>query len=289
MSWTREPLLHFVGAGAAIFVLFQLVGGTEEFALRRIVVGPERVDHLVQSWRRTWQREPTPAELRGLVDDYVLEEILYREALAMGLDRDDTIVRRRLRQKMEFISEELTPEPEPGDDELARFLAGNPESFLLPPVVDFEHVYLNLDRRGAGAEEDAARLLETLLSGDADSSDLGDPLLLPNRFESAPADEIAARLGRDFVRALLEVEPCQWQGPIESGFGLHLVRVESRTPGRMPELAEVRHAVRREWGAAWRAEQKAAFEARLRESYEVVFEPGAAAASVGTHASVVSP
>ncbi len=267
----REPLHHFLALGAGLFTLFG--GGGAGERPDEIVVSAGQIDHLVEIWMKTWQRPPTYDELQGLIEDRVMEEVLYREALALGLDRDDVIIRRRLRQKMEFIADDFAATAEPTDDELEAFLDEHPELFMVDARLTFRQIYLNQDRRGATARQDAERLL-VRLANDAgvDAEMLGDPLSLPHAYASSSQTDVARLFGREFAEGLLELEPGSWTGPIRSGYGLHLVRVDGRTDGRMPELSEVRDAVKRDWFAARRREAKEALYGRLRERYTVTVE-----------------
>ncbi len=185
----REPLVHFLVLGAGIFLLAALVGESDQDQPDQIVVSVGQIDRLVE----TWQRPPTQAELEGLVEDHIREEILYREALAMGLDRDDTIIRRRLRQKMEFLPQYLVEQAEPTDAELRNYLRENPDAFQVEARVSFQHIYLNLERRGTAAEGDARRLLADLKAngGPVEPAVLSDPILLPYDLESLSESEVA--------------------------------------------------------------------------------------------------
>jgi hypothetical protein len=271
--WLRDPLSHFLLAGAGLFLLYALVsdgGGARE---DRIVVSEARVTSLAETFQRTWMRPPTREELRGLVDDYVMEEILYREALALGLDRDDLVVRRRMRQKMEFLSEVAVPEP--GEADLAAHLEAHPERFALPPRTSFTQVFVDPERSD-GAPEARAEALLAELRRDADGpaeAPPGDPTLLPRSFERATPNEVRNQFGQEFARALDSLSEGAWQGPVASAFGLHLVRISAREPGRVPRLEEVREVVAREWTARRRDEERARFQERVREGYEIVLPP----------------
>ncbi len=273
MKWLREPLLHFLALGAGLFLLYGAVAGpVEEASVVEITAG--QVEQLVQGFQKTWQRPPTAAELDGLIEDRIREEIFYREALAMGLDRDDTIVRRRLRQKLEFISEDIAALVEPTESDLAVYLEEHADAFRRPSRLSFRHVYLNRDRRGEAALADAERLLAELEEREAaavavDVSALGDSLLLPSVYESLPEGEVAKLFGRDFAARLAEVPSDRWEGPVESGYGLHLVHVSERWEGELPELDEIRDVVEREWAVVRRAETAEAFYQSLRQRYEV--------------------
>ncbi len=270
----REPLLHFLVLGAGIFVLFGAVGDTRDEKSDRIVVSAGKIENLVELWRRTWQRPPTQQELEGLIEDHIKEEVLYREALALGLDQDDTIIRRRLRQKMEFLVEDVAAAAEPTEAELQAYLEKNPDAFRVPPLVTFSHIYLSRDRRGASVHRDAERLRIRLVgsAGRVDPAALGDPFLLPHDFKALPEYEVVKLFGREFTARLLELKPGQWTGPVESGYGVHLVFIRERTEPQTPELADVRDAVSREWLAARRREANEAFLRRLREKYTVIVE-----------------
>ena len=279
----REPLLHFLVLGAALFGLFALRGDPKQ-RTERIVIGAGQVEHLASSFARTWMRPPTPEELDGLVQDYLREEVASREAMAMQLDRDDTIVRRRLRQKLEFLSEDLAALAPPSEQELQDYLREHPDSFRREPRIAFRHVFVSREQRGESAQADARAILARLASSaaDADVAELGDPTLLPGELELASATEIDGLFGRGFAGALEKLEPGRWSGPLESSYGLHLVLVTASEPGRLPELAEVHDEVTREWSAAHGKEALDAFYRELFARYEVVVEsaqpvPGASA------------
>lgn len=205
----REPLAHFLCLGAAIFVLFTVTGNRSEPQDGKIVVSPGKIEQLVTGFSRTWQRPPTSEELNGLIEDHVREEVLYREALAMGLDKDDTIVRRRLRQKMEFVTDDVAAQAEPTDEELSAYLKAHPERFRLERRFTFSQVYLNPDRHGQHLARDAELLLAKLneAGGKADVSALGDPFLLSHEFEAAPGSEVAKQFGEAFAAKLDELSP----------------------------------------------------------------------------------
>ena len=167
MKLLREPLVHFLLLGAVLFGVFALLGDRGSERAGHIVVTPGHLEHLLVSFTRTWQRPPTAQELAGLIDDYIREEVLYREAVAMGLDRDDTIVRRRLRQKLEFLTEETAAMAAPSDEELQTFLQQHLDAFRVEPRLAFRHVYLRRDRRGDAANAEARHLLTQLTRSDA--------------------------------------------------------------------------------------------------------------------------
>lgn len=267
----REPLLHFLVLGTAIFAVSAWFSEPFLNEPDEIVVSAEKVEWLAGAWQARWQRQPIGDELERLVDDHIIEEIFYREALALGLDRDDTVIRRRLRQKMEFLSQDLADLGEPTDEELQRFFAANHEKYRTEDQLTFRHIYLNAERRGADADDDARRLLSELnaLPRPAKAELTGDPFLLPHYFETASQSEVAKNFGAAFARELLQVEAGRWTGPIESGYGLHLVFVHDRIAGGPRDLSEVRDRVEREWRVERREKAQEAFYGQLRERYRI--------------------
>ncbi len=200
----NDPLLHFLLLGVALFALFQWVAepSRDRDQTSEIVITAGRIQALSQSFEKVWQRPATEAELDGLIQAHIREEVLYREALAMGLDRDDTIVRRRLRQKMEFLSEDLMSLAEPSEAELQAFLAAQPERFRQQSRFSFRQVYLNANKRDTSAEADALALLAKLRAHNGDASQMGDPLMIPHRFEHEPERGVARALGTQFLQSL---------------------------------------------------------------------------------------
>ena len=238
-AWLREPLLHFLLIGAALFLLYHFLSGGKSDAPREIVVGEARVEALAENFAKTWMRPPTAQELKGLVDDYVAEEVYYREAIAMGLDRDDTVIRRRLRQKMEFISEDVASAVPPTDAQLQQYLEQHADKFVRAPRLTFQQVFFSGEKRGQDASRDAERLLAELQAGrgPANPLDAGDPTLLPAAMESASSQEIANTFGSEFAAKVEEAPVGQWAGPFESGYGMHIV---PRGPARPRRDADAR-------------------------------------------------
>jgi len=269
----REPLVHFLLLGLALFLLDAwLRPATAPAGQGEIVVSEARIRSLVQNFGRTWQRPPTREELDGLVASTIREEVFYREAMALGLDRDDAIVRRRLQQKMEFVSEEAAALAQPTDDDLVAYLAANADAFRIEPRATFSQIHLDPRKRGAALDADARRLLQTLNAsgGPADPTQLGDALmLLEPHYGNATQSEVARTFGSEFAEALVRQPVGRWVGPIPSGFGVHLVRLDALTPGGTPTLADVRPLVEREWRNARRAELATAFYDKLRAKYKV--------------------
>jgi hypothetical protein len=272
-SLLREPLVHFLLLGLALFALDAWLRPTSPVPTRsEIVVSEARIRNLGQNFRRTWQRPPTREELDGLVESFIREEVMVREALALGLDRDDAIIRRRLQQKMEFVSEEAAGLAAPSDEELTAYLKANAAAFTTEPRATFVQVYLDPRKRAATLDADAKRLLEALnrAGASADVANSGDRLLLLEpRYAAAPQSEVARLFGTEFAAALPRQPVGRWVGPIASGYGLHLVRIESIEPGGAPALEAVRPLVEREWTNAQRQDLSKALYDKLRAKYTV--------------------
>jgi hypothetical protein len=280
-SLLREPLLHFLVIGAALFGLYGLVGKKEAEAPTKIVVSAERVANLVDRFARTWRRPPTQEELDGLVEDDIRDEVFYREGRAAGLDRDDVVIRRRVRQKMEFLTEDMAASA-PSEEQLAAYLAFHAERFRTEDRLTFRHVFLSATRRGEALEGDAREIAATLVGATApvDTAAAGDPFLLGETFRQTPHSDVARTFGEGFAKQLAAVGVGRWQGPMRSNFGAHFVLVDERTKGSLPPLDAVREEVRRAWLNARRIEAEEKLYRTLRERYRIVVEkPAKVAAS----------
>jgi len=246
----KEPLLHFLLLGALLFAVSGATGpGDSGASDRQIVVSEGRIAQLAEIFGKTWQRPPTADELKGLIDDFILEEIYYREALAMGLDRDDTVIRRRMRQKIEFLTDDAAALVEPDEEELEAYLAANAERFRRDNRYTFRQVYINPERHADGLDDYVARQLA-----------------------ASPSRVVDSTFGTGFSGELDKLEPGSWQGPVKSGLGLHLVLLESATAGSVPKLDAIRRTVEREWANDKRQDSRKEFNDKLLENYEVVIE-----------------
>lgn len=286
----REPLLHFLLLGAVLFALHGILsrGGSGEPG--RIVVTQGQIESMARLFARMRQRAPSDAELQNLVDSHVREEVLYREGLALGLDRDDPIIRRRVVQKLEFVTEGAE-EVEPGDQELQAYLNAHRHLFAVEQRFTFRHIYLDPKRHENTLAADAERMLKALNApdGSLDASGLGDPTTLPLEFDGASASGIKNSLGNEFVKALIGIAPGPWSGPVESGYGMHLVQVSQRIEPRTPALAEVREAVKREWQLTRRAEAIEKKYRDLLQRYAVTIEPSRLVSDAGDTGSKRQP
>ncbi len=272
--WLKEPLLHFLLIGAGLFVLFFQVADPESLVDNRIRIGAADIERMTVLFERKWQRPPSPKEVDGLIEAQIREEVLYREALAMGLDEDDTIVRRRMGQKMEFLFKDVAEASEPSEAELQAFYEEHPDKFSAAGRTSFDHVYLSTDQRGGDAVTVARDLLPAL-NADSDGAapaTVGDRFMPGYRFDHQSDQQIARMFGHAFVQALATLEPDAWRGPLVSSYGVHLVHVRERTPEYLPPMADVRPMVLRELLTMRRREADQTFYQTLRDRYTVVVE-----------------
>ena len=266
----HETLLHFLLIGGGLFLLFNVMNGETVDKPNRIVVSQGQVELLAANFARTWERPPSDEEMQMLVDNYLQDEVYYREALALGLDEDDSVIRRRLRQKLGFILEDTAALFDPDDAELTAYMDAHAEQFRVQPQVSFRQIYLSRDTR-SDIDTDASEMLARLRAGD-DPQLLGDRIMLEDAYTLASRDDIKRRFGEGFAHQLLTVTPGDWAGPLTSGFGGHLVLITEIKPGRMPELAEVKEAVKRDWLLARTEELKQNTYRKLLENYQVVMQ-----------------
>jgi peptidyl-prolyl cis-trans isomerase C len=273
--WLREPLLHVLLIGLALFVVYYALhpdAGQRQNS-SRIVITADDLAQIQLAWMAQWHRPPTPEETRNLLDGKIREEVLSREAIALGLDKEDTIVKRRLAQKMEFVMEDASALREPASDELRRWFAQNAQRFAMPSLVTFRHLYFSPDRRGSRARDDAAEALRKLagkLEEAPEVQGLSDPFMFQDFYAERSPDQVANMFGTSFAQALPGLEPGKWQGPIESGLGWHLVWVESNIPGRVPAFEEVEARVKSEWSEEQRAEGKRKMFDHMKARYQIV-------------------
>ena len=269
----KEPLVHFLALGAGLFGIGVLRGDSAEPSANRITITPGVTERLMEGFRRTWQRPPTEDEFSGLVEDYLKEEVLYREALAMGLDRDDQIIRRRMRQKLEFLTADLVESFEPSEEELQAHLDANPDLYRQEATVSFAQVYIRVQRN---AEHDRARALSILeelkANPNADPEQMGDPFMYPATHRDMRERDLLGVFGEEFAAQVVELQAGEWSGPIASAFGLHVARLDSLDLGRPSELVEVRNAVYRDLVSKRTREAEQRYFDGLLSQYTVTME-----------------
>jgi hypothetical protein len=266
-KFLSEPLAHFALVGVALFVLYQAVSPNVS-STRTIVVTEQTIATLAQRHAAVWMRPPTAAELRALVDAHIRDEILYREGVAMGFNRDDEVIKRRVLQKLEVFSEETSALGPPTDVELNAYLQENAASYATPPIVDFQQVMFDPARRGAGLEADIDAAMTKLRDG-ADPHTLGDSTLLPIRSIAVSRVRLAREFGSEFAEDVVALPVGSWQGPIGSGFGVHIVRIDNRIEEQAAKLADVRALVERDWEHERRTKSGEAFYQNLLKDYDV--------------------
>ncbi|HUI26773.1 MAG TPA: peptidylprolyl isomerase [Candidatus Kryptonia bacterium] len=267
--WSREPLVHFVALGMALFAFHRWVAPTA--TPKRIELSESMVDGLRRDYLRRTGALPTEAEERALVDQFIDNEVLYREALAMGLDRGDIIVRRRLIQKMEFLTEDEESVAAPTDAELTAYRDAHAERYTLPERVSVEQVFVSVDRHGRETEAVAAELHRRLVAG-ADPAGLGDPFVRGRAVTQRSESELAGVFGASFATQVMALPLGSWSPPLRSSYGWHLVRVNERVAGGMASLAEIRTTIVRDWRAQRRREASRAALDRLRRGYAIDIE-----------------
>ena len=267
----REPLLHFFLLGVALFALYAGLHRNLPAAPNEIFVSRAQVSSLQAQFERVWQRPATAAELQHLVDNWVREEVFYREGLAMGLDRDDPVVRRRVGQKIQFIAESVAPAP-PTMAELQSWLDAHPAAYTLESRYSLRQVYFDPQRHGAHLERDIARARHALAGG---TDDAGDATMLPAVMQDAARSDIEREFGAEFAAALNDLPLGGWRGPLRSTFGLHLVQLDDKHPAETPPLEQVRAAVERDLVEARARQAREAVYDRLRANYRVLVEAAA--------------
>ncbi len=272
----REPLFHFVAIGGLIFALYAAVDDTGEAPADVIVIVPERIDQLAASFSAVWKRAPTDDELDFLIDEEVRSEVYYRTALALGLDRNDTIVRRRMRQKMEFLLDTGGYLQEPAAGELEAYFATNEEFYRSGLRLAFEQVYLG---EAPAAEAISLSLTALLSDPPTDPATLGERSLLPARLGLSPPTAVDGVFGRGFFDLIAEFPPGEWAGPLVSAYGIHLVRILDTLPARTPPLEEIRDAVLKNWREAKAQEIREQDYAERRKHFVVEIRRGDARAA----------
>lgn len=259
-AWAREPLLHFLLIGLLLFLVLGRSGSghPEGYSIR---IDEDQIARLAANWERTWQRPPNAEELDRIVDNHVREEIYFREALRLGLDEDDIVIRRRLRTKMEFLTRGSIESEAPDDSVLQQWLDDHPETYAADAVMSFDQIYLGED----GAAEDVRAALDT----GANPQQLGTSTRLPFSMTDASRSDVERQFGEAFAGAIDADQIGEWQGPVQSGFGGHLVRLRAYDPGEAPSLDDVRQRVENDWRNATASEREEEAFAVMRSAYSV--------------------
>ncbi|MGQ0680773.1 peptidylprolyl isomerase [Bradyrhizobium sp.] len=270
----KEPLVHFLLVGAVLFGAYAWMRTPENPAANKtakidITAGDAR--WLAENWATQWRRPPTRDELRGLIADYLNEQLLAREARALGLEDNDVIIRRRLAQKLTFIIDDTMRRAEPTEEELQRYYDAHARRFRSDARISFAHIYFSPQRR-ADARSDAENALKLLVAEGATAwnASLGDRLLVRSELRDETEQSVSSTFGPDFARAVFALEASSWSGPVQSGYGMHLVRVSAMKEASVPPLSEIRERVTAEWKREREMEAKERYLAELRKKYDVV-------------------
>lgn len=276
MKFLREPLLHFLFIGAAIYLLYAVFAETlPEDTDKTIVVSAGEIEWMQASWQKRWNRSPTPKELDGRIQQYIRETVLYREALTMGLNKHDSVIRRRLAQKLEFLAKDLVALTPPTEEELQAYFAEHKDRYQEPARYTFTQVFIDPDKRGDATLNDAEKIKATLMAqGDTidNAGALGDDFMLQNYFPEKDQVEIQKYFGSGFAASLVQLSRKQWHGPVLSGYGVHLVYVSNNSEPPAPVFAEVRERVTQDWKTEKGEELNEQFYANLRDQYTIIIE-----------------
>ncbi len=276
----REPLSHFLIAGMILFGFWGTWGDRSELDSDRIRVGSARIEQIKTAWKKQFSRAPTEKELDNLIEQFVQEEVLYREALALGLEKEDSIVRRRLAQKMRFLIQDVSDRDLPQEAELNEFFEKNRQRFRSPARISFTHIYFNRDRRGNNALNDAENMLIGLQASHRERApEKGDPFMLNHDYVRVSRQETTRLFGKAFAKGLFVLKSGPWQGPIPSSYGVHLVRIAEHIPARLPEFSEVAERVRQEFINNRRRKANEEAIKKLKEGYKIVIDPNAGGGS----------
>jgi peptidyl-prolyl cis-trans isomerase C len=271
-----EPLIQFLLIGACIYGTYALFSTPEEdYRDTTIVVDSNRINAMISQWEKRWNRLPTRKEIDSLIQAYIREDILYRQAVAMGLNQDDPITRRRMAQKLEFLTSDLALMQQPQTGELEGYFAENQATYQDPDRISFIHVFFNPDKRKDTTLGDAAKILVQLQTAgvpNAETIQVGDRLTLQSNFTSVTELNISRQLGAGFAGAVMGLEPGRWHGPVLSGYGVHLVYVYEFLEAPPTILEDVQSRVLEDWHAQKREEFNADFLESLKHRYQIVIE-----------------
>lgn len=267
-KFLNEPLVHFLLIGLGIFFVYSFIA-SDEGARDEIIITDSDVSHMIEIWKLTWQREPTEEELAGLVSGAIRQEILYREALKMNLDHDDEVVKRRLAQKMDFLSNDISAIVNPPSDEvLKKYFEKHADKYKLPARYTLQQVVFTSDHYD-NPEEEAKKALKNIREGRVNPTQLGKTLSLPARYTGISANRLNTELGGNFADGLRDLPGQQWAGPVESGFGWHLVKIEEFQEPALPAFKQIRGALERDYAYEKEQESQERIYQQLRLGYDI--------------------
>jgi hypothetical protein len=267
----KDPLVHFLVIGAALFALSAWRGESIRAGRERIVVTADQVAQMRDAASLVQGRALRDEEVAALVEPTIRDEVLYREARALGLDANDDEVRRRLIEKMSYLTQDLADPAPSSEAELRKFYDDMPARFEIPALVTFDQVFFSPSERGDALRAAAEASIAQLRAGRT-PAEAGDSTPLRETYEDAPREQVAVLFGDELADALFTDAPGDWTGPFQSDFGLHVVRLRARTEPRLPPFDEIRDRVADEFGAQRRRERNEAEYRRMRARYDVVVE-----------------
>ena len=273
-KFLREPLFHFLFIGLGFFLLFSQLNPTEEVkGAKNIVITQSKIDAMTASFLRERGRTPIANEIQNLIESEIREELLYREAMALGLDKDDGLIRRRLAQKMKYLFNDLSVVNKASEEELKEFVSAHPEKFMKPATISFAQIYFDPSKHETTLVKDANVLLEKLrISSIKESHELGDRSLLPYDFRNKRKIDIDSMFGKEFTKQAFSSPTNTWEGPFESAYGVHLIYIHERREGHVPPLADIRDHVEREWTSLKQQEANEIFYQSLYQSYNIIVD-----------------
>lgn len=277
MEFKNSPIIHIFLFGLLIAVVWLIIAGppSSSEASKQVVISDSDIEQLVIGFMRQWQREPSPAELRGLLESHIREEVLYREALARGYDKDDVVVRRAMLQKMEFLGQSQADNIKPSDSEIESYFAFRREKYRVPASLSFVHVFFSTDKRGEKVVDDAREVLAKL-SGRGPDQDIaaryGDSFLLRYNYVDQSEREIQSEFGMEFAKEIMQLKPDYWQGPIQSGYGYHLVYVYDFDESYIPDWQAIRSSIEQDMIFEAQKSARELFYTEILRNYQIVFQ-----------------
>jgi len=275
----KSPLIHIVLFGCLLGVVLVIGLGRPSAVddATRVVITADDIAQLRAGWMRTWQREPTAEELRGQLEKFVHDEVLYREAVRLGYDKDDVLIRHTLKLKMEFLGEAQAQKIDPSLDEMQAYYAMRKDRYRVPAKVSFVHVYFSTDKRGTRAEADAKETLEKMLAANPDLGGLagyGDRFMLKDHYVGQDERQLRATFGETFAQQAVSLAPGTWQGPVASSYGLHLVKVYDRQEAYLPAIEDIEKKIRDDMDFDNREAFKQLFYTEILRNYQVEYDTG---------------
>ena len=275
-TWNNR-LSHIFLFGFLFFIVLIIILGppTSEDDFRRVVITDHDVAQVQVAYMRTWQREPTLAELRTQLQNFIREEVLYREALSRGYDKDDVVIRRTLMRKMEFLAEGQVDEKDISDEEIKAYLAMRSERYRIPPRISFAHIYFNKDKRGARTEQDLETAISSLEKQEFDFARLpefGDHFMLQNHYVSQSPQEVRGQFGEEFATQVFQLSPDRWYGPVPSGYGLHAVYIYDTEESYLPEWDQIKWQIMSDMLVEEKNAAKEQYYTEILRQYQLVYK-----------------